>query len=90
MRVLVACLWLKWLTPLNPTRIVAPRLVCCNEVIEGICPTCLGKNKPKQRWGNQTNSGQNKLPPSEDRWKLRSETYQGIADAMAAQWGSIE
>lgn len=26
------------------------------------------------------------LPPSEDRWKLRSETYQGIADAMAAQW----
>ena len=27
------------------------------------------------------------LPPSEDRWKIRSETYQGIADAMAAQWG---
>jgi hypothetical protein len=28
-----------------------------------------------------------KLPPSPDRWKLRSATYQGIADAMAAQWG---
>lgn len=28
-----------------------------------------------------------KLPPSKDRWKLRSETYQGIADAMALQWG---
>lgn len=28
-----------------------------------------------------------KLPPSEDRWKLRSETFQGIADAMADQWG---
>ena len=28
------------------------------------------------------------LPPSADRWKLRSETYQGIADAMASQWGS--
>jgi hypothetical protein len=27
------------------------------------------------------------LPPSADRWKLRSTTYQGIADAMAAQWG---
>ena len=27
------------------------------------------------------------LPPSKDRWKLRSTTYQGIADAMAAQWG---
>jgi len=26
------------------------------------------------------------LPPSPDRWKLRSKTYQGIADAMAAQW----
>jgi len=28
-----------------------------------------------------------KMPPSPDRWKLRSTTYQGIADAMAAQWG---
>jgi len=28
-----------------------------------------------------------KLPPSPDRWKLRSKTYQGIADAMADQWG---
>jgi len=28
-----------------------------------------------------------KLPPSEDRWKLRSKTYQGIAGAMASQWG---
>lgn len=30
-----------------------------------------------------------KLPPSEDRWKLRSTTYQGIADAMATQWGNL-
>ncbi len=28
-----------------------------------------------------------KMPPSADRWKKRSETYQGIADAMGAQWG---
>jgi hypothetical protein len=28
-----------------------------------------------------------KIPPSPDRWKLRSKTYQGIADAMAVQWG---
>jgi len=27
------------------------------------------------------------LPPSEDRWKLRSLTYPGIAEAMATQWG---
>lgn len=28
------------------------------------------------------------LPPSEDRWKIRSETYKGIAEAMAEQWGA--
>jgi hypothetical protein len=27
------------------------------------------------------------LPPSADRWRLRSTTYKGIATAMAAQWG---
>ena len=27
------------------------------------------------------------LSPSPDRWKLRSATFQGIADAMASQWG---
>lgn len=41
----------------------------------------------KTRRANQTASGQNKLAPSADRWKERSRTYQGIANAMAAQWG---
>jgi hypothetical protein len=40
-------------------------------------------------WDNQTPSGQNKLGPSENRWKIRSKTYQGIADAMAQQWGNL-
>ena len=31
-----------------------------------------------------------RLPPSPDRWKLRSTTYTGIAEAMASQWGVIE
>ena len=31
-----------------------------------------------------------KLPPSPDRWKERSRTYQGIADAMGDQWGARE
>lgn len=44
----------------------------------------------KKRWGNQTDSGQNRLPPSADRWKIRSETYTGIAEAMADQWGQLE
>lgn len=30
-----------------------------------------------------------KLPPSEDRWKLRSKTFPGIAKAMAEQWGVL-
>ena len=30
-----------------------------------------------------------KMPPSPDRWKLRSKTYEGIAEAMASQWGSL-
>jgi hypothetical protein len=42
---------------------------------------------PKMVWGNQTPSGQNKLGPSKDRWKIRSETYEGIAKAIANQWG---
>ena len=45
---------------------------------------------PSGRWDNQTPSGQNKLGPSPDRWKLRSKTFQGIASAMASQWGTME
>lgn len=70
------CLWLKNLPPLKPTEYVQPRLV-----EKG--------GKVYTRWGNQTDSGQNKLGPSEDRWKMRSQTYEGIADAMADQWGRL-
>ena len=49
-------------------------------------PTNLLPRRP--RWENQTPSGQNRLGPSPDRAKRRSITYQGIADAMAAQWGA--
>lgn len=42
----------------------------------------------KRRWGNQTDSGQNRLGPSDRRWKERSVTYQGVAEAMAEQWGA--
>lgn len=40
----------------------------------------------KERWGNQTDSGQNRLSPSDDRATIRSKTYPGIAKAMAKQW----
>lgn len=52
-----------------------------------LTPTDMLAGDSKTRRGNQTASGQNKLPPSKDRWKLRSATYQGIANAMAQQWG---
>lgn len=42
----------------------------------------------KPRWGNQTDGGQNKLPPTADRAMLRAETYPGVAEACALQWGS--
>jgi len=36
---------------------------------------------------NLTPSGNNKVGEQKNRWKIRSKTYQGLADAMAAQWG---
>jgi hypothetical protein len=54
-----------------------------------LIPTNILTKPASGRWENQTPSGQNKLGPSKDRWKIRSKTYQGIADAMAAQWGQI-
>lgn len=41
----------------------------------------------RPRWANQTDSGQNRLSPSNDRWLERSKTWPGIAAAMGAQWG---
>lgn len=40
----------------------------------------------KPRWANQTDSGQNRLGPSETRGAERGYTYRGIAEAMAEQW----
>jgi len=31
-----------------------------------------------------------RMPPGPDRWKERSRTFQGVADAMADQWGGLE
>lgn len=56
--------------------------------LEKLIPTNILHIPESGRWNNQTKSGQNKLPPSPDRWKERSKTYEGIAEAMAEQWGS--
>jgi len=92
------CLWLKGLPKLIPTGICEP------EWMKNPDGTDMrsGANKSrisvahynpekwaKTRWANQTPSGQNKLGPSVDRAKIRSRTYEGIAKAMAEQWGCL-
>jgi hypothetical protein len=70
------CLWLRGLPLLRPTQIVEGREVWHN-------------GRAVRRWANQTDSGQNRLPPSADRAHLRAETYAGVAAAMAEQWGGL-
>ena len=89
------CLWLKGLQVLRPEKIVDPprwRCKCgatfASDLGKYGCPSCCGdRGAAVPLWENMTPSGQNKLGPSPDRWKIRSATYQGIADAMASQWG---
>lgn len=87
----------------NPVSIISTRIRKPDQIIqpwqfghEETKTTCLWlKNLPKLiptdvkviRWRNLTPSGQNKLGPSPDRWRDRSRTYTGIAQAMAEQWG---
>jgi len=75
---------------LRPTGMVEPRMVCCGAEVPNAdkhgCPNCNGDKVARPRWGNQCDSGQNKLGPSDDRWKERSRTYEGIASAMAEQY----
>ena len=40
----------------------------------------------RPRWANQTDSGQNRLSQSDNRWALRAATYPGIAAPFASQW----
>lgn len=67
------CLWVRGL----------PRLV--KPPLDQWHPPRMVNGKP--RWGNQTDNGQNRLPPNEDRARDRSATWPGIANAMAEQWG---
>ena len=87
------CLWLKGLPLLKPTNIVEGKLYCCGLPVPNddkyACPNCEGTKKAKRIYGNQTPSGQNKLGPSDDRWKERSRTYAGVAAAWAEQWGGL-
>lgn len=90
-------LWMHRLPPIvaDPADYVKPRMVCrecgghnvygskgCNH-----CGAEEGLLAP--RWANQTDSGQNALSPSSDRAMDRSDTYPGIAKAIAVQLGHV-
>ena len=59
-------LWLKGLSPLEPTHDVEAEMLSLTRA-----------EQHRMHW----------LPPTADRWKLRSATLPGIAAAMAIQWG---
>lgn len=67
------CLWLKGLPPLLPTNVVDDG---------GRITFKSGKSHP--RWYAETFR-----LSSKDRARMRSRTFQGIADAMATQWGGL-
>lgn len=75
------CLWLKGLEPLKPTNIVEP------EIVEYHC-----KNGKIARFGKgigqaQDDNGKKYGFSDPMTAKIRSKTFQGVADAMAEQWG---
>lgn len=81
------CLWLKGFPklPIDPAARRPGRLVQCHK--SGVSNGADPEYVTRERWSNQTDSGQNRLGPSEDRSAKRAETYPGIADAMAINWG---
>ena len=74
--------------PVKPTQYVQPWQFGHGETkktglwlhgLEPLAPTDIVEGREQRIW---------KMPPSADRWKLRSETYAGIANAMAEQRGT--
>lgn len=79
-------LWLDRLPKLRPTKLILGRLVPCHK--SGVSTISDPENVTwVERWENQTDSGQNRVSPGEDRWLERSKTYPGIADALGSQIG---
>jgi hypothetical protein len=69
------CLWLHGL----------PKLI--DDIANHVAPRLIEyRGKIVKRWANQSPCGADATPPSPDRWKIRSRTHTGIADAIAAQW----
>ncbi|MCK5601626.1 DNA cytosine methyltransferase [Candidatus Pacearchaeota archaeon] len=82
----------------NPVSVISTRIKKPNQIIHPwqfghgeTKKTCLWlKNLPKLTPTNIVEGREarvHRMPPGKDRWKERSRTFQGIADAMAEQWG---
>jgi hypothetical protein len=82
----------------NPVSIISSRIRKPNQIIQPwqfghgeTKATCLWlKNLPKLTPTNIVEGREariHKMPPGPDRWKERSRTFTGIAQAMADQWG---
>jgi len=83
----------------NPISIISSRIRKPDQIIQPwqfghgeTKSTCLWlKNLPKLVPSDIVDGREPKvhfMPPGPNRWKLRSTTYQGIANAMANQWGN--
>ena len=83
----------------NPVSIISTEIRKPDQIIQpwefghGECKaTCFWlKNLPKLRPTKYVSGREERvhlLPPSPDRWKLRSTTYEGVALAMGQQWGN--
>jgi site-specific DNA-cytosine methylase len=81
----------------NPVSIISTHIIKPDQIIQPWMfghgetkATCLWlKGLPKLQPTNIVDGREariHKMPPSRTRWKERSRTYQGIADAMAEQW----
>lgn len=88
-------LWLKGLPKLRPTKHVPGMWAasCGHRWDQSRGSNCpwpeCGALSERLVWGNQTTSGQNRESPRPERAAVRSQTYTGIARAMAAQWGPL-
>jgi len=82
----------------NPISIISSRIRKPDQIIQPwqfghgeTKATCLWlKNLPKLLWTNIVEGREariHKMPPGPDRWKERIRTFEGIAQAMAEQWG---
>ncbi len=85
----------------NPVSLISSRICKPSQIIQpwefghGECKaTCFWlKNLPKLRPTQHVEGREervHKMPPGPNRWKERSRTFEGVADAMGEQWGGRE